>query len=372
MSTTSAPLPGASAPSEGLPVPVERHPDLPASTMEDRMIFLISTPRAGSTLLMRILNATDQIYSRPEPHLLTALAHLGYWQSVDKAPYDQLQSQQATRDFVRDLPQGEEDYYAACRLYTDHLYGRMLDSQGEGARYFLEKTPANALVLPFLEKLYPNARFIVLTRHPAAIFASYANSFFDGDFEAAVGFNPILSRYVPAMADFLRRRQVPTLHVSYEEVVSEPERTLARISQFLGIPYDAGALDYQRKDVAAGLGDPIAVSQHKRPVKTSIDKWAPELAADGKKFEVVAKQLAGVPPEDLETWGYPVDTLWEPLEAADPEAWKPKKRKWDRWALQRRALVLIRKDVHRRPHGALLKRIRFICDVLLRGEGAFE
>jgi hypothetical protein len=335
--------------------------------VEQRLVFLISTPRAGSTLLMRILNATSQIWSRPESHLIPPLAHLGFWETVEKAPFDQLQAQQATREFVRDLPGGEADYYAACRAYLDTLYGRMLETATGGERYFLEKTPANALVLPFLQKVYPNARYIVLTRHPAAIFSSYAQSFFDGDYEAAVRFNPVISRYVPAMARFLREKAAPTLQVSYEGVAAAPEEQLRKISEFLDIPFEPEALNYKRKAVAEGLGDPIGVAQHDRPVTTSIEKWASEFAASPVKYKVVATQLAGVAPEDLATWGYPVEGLWEPMRQANPTAWKEKKKQWDRWAAQRRILVWLRRDVNNRPLGRLLRKIRFFCDVLLRG-----
>ena len=341
-------------------------PDSPRD-VQDRLIFLISPPRSGSTLLMRILNATSAIYSGPEPHLLPPMAHLGYWDVVEKAPYDQLQAQQATREFVGRLPHGEEDYWAACRAYLDVLYGQMLKTAPGGERYFLDKTPANALVLPWLQKVYPRARYIVLTRHPAAVFASYANSFFDGDYEAAVRFNPVLTRYVPAMARFLRERPCPTLHVRYEDVAASPEDELRRISAFLDIPFEPEAVNYKRKEVAEGLGDPIGVAKHSRPVTDSVDKWAAELAADPRKYEVVAKQLAACDPIDLETWGHPTAGLWEVMKRADPLAFKPKQRQWDRYSLQRRALVLLRRDIQSRPHGRLIQKIRFFCDVLLRG-----
>ena len=273
--------------------------------MEKRLIFLISTPRSGSTLLMRMLNATSSIYSRPEPHLIPALAHLGYWETVDKAPYDQLQAQHAMRDVVRDISDGEASYYQACRNYSDHLYKKMLDLSIDNERYFLDKTPANALVLPFLAKLYPKAHYIVLTRHPAAIFASYSNSFFDGDYKAAIQFNPILSRYIPVMADFLRQNSCPVLHLSYESLTRNPEEKLKKISDFLDIPFEVDAVNYQRAEVAEGLGDPISVNKHERPVTSSIEKWATELAADRDKFAIVAKQIASVPPADLQAWGYP-------------------------------------------------------------------
>lgn|GEM_PF-179177 len=339
-----------------------------ALPVQNRLIFLIGPPRSGSTLLMRILNATSAIYSRPEPHLMTPLAHLGFYDNVDSASYDHLQAQQAVRAYVQDLPGGESDYLDAVRAYADVMYGRMLENAGD-ERYFLDKTPAYGLIVEFLAKLYPEAKFIVLTRHPAAIFASFANSFFDGDYEAAVKFNPLISRYVPKMAWFLREQPVKLLHVSYEDVASKPEETLQRISEYLEIPFEPDAVNYKRKEVAGeGLGDPIGVQQHNRPVTSSIHKWANELIEDEQKLRIIADQLATVSDEDLETWGYPRETLWAPLQEAKPKAvTKGKKRKWDNWASQRRILVWVRKDIEKSRVGKLLRKIRFICDVLLRG-----
>ena len=339
--------------------------------MEQNLVFLISTPRAGSTMLMRILNATSSIVSRPEPHLMPALAHLGFWETVEKAPYDQLQAQMAMRELVNVFPNQDADYYEACRAYCDSLYQKMFEvtkpSDSPDVQYFLDKTPANALVLPFLTKVYPNAKYIFLTRHPGAIFASYANSFFDGDYKAAVDFNPILSRYIPAMAKELSNPSVPLIHVSYEQLVSNSEETLKLLSEFLEVPFEPEALDYNRAKVADGLGDPLGVQKHDRPVTSSKDKWVLELAADKRKFEIVAKQLAGVTPEDLEMWGTPKETLWKALVEADPKLYKARKQEWTRYVLTRKLLIWLRRDIHNRPHGKLIRRIRFLCDVLLRG-----
>src|SRR2546426_9036749 len=95
-------------------------------SMESRLLFVIGPPRSGTTLLMRMLSSHSQIYSRAEPHLLTPLAHLGYYDTVDAAPFDHLQAAQAAREFVADLPAGEHDYLDACRAYCDVLYGCML------------------------------------------------------------------------------------------------------------------------------------------------------------------------------------------------------------------------------------------------------
>ena len=36
-------------------------------------------------------------------------------------------------------------------------------------------------LFPFIEKVYPQAAYVLLTRHPFAIFSSFAESFFDDD-----------------------------------------------------------------------------------------------------------------------------------------------------------------------------------------------
>ncbi|MDZ7379641.1 MAG: sulfotransferase [candidate division KSB1 bacterium] len=340
--------------------------------MQERLIFVVSPPRSGSTLLMRMLASHSQIYSRPEPHILPPLAHLGYFDTVDAAPFDHLQAAAAIREFVADLPRGEADYLDACRAYTDTLYGRMLATRGQGKRYFLDKTPANALVLPFLTRLYPAARYIALLRHPAAIFASYANSFFDGDYEAAHRFNPLLHRYVPAIARFLREGRVPTERVLYEVLVQQPQKELSRLCAFLGLPFEPEMIEYGRHEfIGRGLGDPITVQRQTRPVAESVDKWAEELAEDPRKFNFVRGLLEGIDDRDLETWGFPRASFFEAVERARrPGAVKPRKRPagWNWFLLQRKALRWARKFVHGVPGmEALVRRIRLVCDVVLRG-----
>ena len=190
--------------------------------MATPLAFLISPPRSGSTLLARMLGAHSQVHAPAEPHLLTPLAHLGYYARVDQADYDPIISEAALRELVAHLPGGETDYLVALRAYTDALYSRML--AGSGRALLLDKTPAYALILDFVARLYPDARYVVLTRHPLAVWSSYVDSFFDGDHVAAHKHNPLLERYVPAIARFLRAAPVPICAVRYEQLVVDPAR----------------------------------------------------------------------------------------------------------------------------------------------------
>jgi hypothetical protein len=338
--------------------------------VETKLLFVIGPPRSGSTLLMRMLSSHSAIYSRAEPHLLTPLAHLGFYDTVDAAPFDHLQAQQSVREFVADLPRGEEDYLDACRAYTDVLYGRMLEARGKGKPLFLDKTPANALVLPFIAKLYPRARYVVLTRHPAAIWSSYANSFFDGDYVAARTFNPILNRYVPAMARFLRDRPVPLVRVAYEDLVQRPEDEMRRVFVFLELPFEADTIEYGKHEhEAKGLGDPLGVKQHSRPVTDSVEKWAHELAADPAKLAMVRDMVGRIDDADLETWGFPRASFFAPVEAAANAGARPPAAPplFDRYRLQRKMLVTLRRNIHQNAFGRVVKQVRLVCDVLLRG-----
>jgi hypothetical protein len=234
----------------------------------------------------------------------------------------------------------------------------------------LDKTPEYATVLPFLCKVWPDAKYVVLTRHPAAVFASFANSFFDGDFEIAQAHDPIVQRYVPALAAFMRQSEVPFVHVRYEDFVLEPRALLQRIHDYVGVPYEPETLDYSKAaGTGNGLGDPIGVKRYKEPSTGSLDKWAEELAADPAKFDFMKSLIARVDPADLSLLGYPVDTLWQAVEARLDSGKRPAqaRRKLDRYTLERKAIVRGRALVQRsRALRKVVDTVRLTCDVLLR------
>jgi hypothetical protein len=319
--------------------------------MKPQMLFVIGAPRSGTTMLERMLSAHSMVQGGPEPHLLTPLAHLGVWAKVDKAPYDHILAAQAQKGFVAQLPRGEADYWDACRAYCDTLYGRYMEACGGGREICLDKTPAYALILPF---------------------SSFANSFFDGDYRAANEHNPLINRYVPALAAFLRQTDTPHVHVRYEELVKDPETHFQRICGYIGIPYEAEAIDYGKADgdgggKVKGLGDPIGVGKHTRPTTASVKKWVAELANDAEKRKIIERALAAVDPADLETIGYPPAKIWKPLEEAGDSVPAPKPPKLDRYRIERRLIVRLRSAARRSGlFRRLLEKGRLACDVLLR------
>lgn len=332
------------------------------------MLFVISSPRSGSTMLERMLESHSQILGGPEPHLLTPLAHLGVWDKVDKAPYDHVLAAESQKLFVNQLPGKEADYWRACRAYCDSLYGQLM--AGSDKRICLDKTPAYGLILPFMMKVFPDAKYVVLTRHPLATFSSYANSFFDGDYKAAQDYNPILNRYVPAIANFLRQGDIPNLHVRYEDLVAEPKAWMEKIYTYIGVPFEKQTIEYGGDGSpkrTKGLGDPIGVQQHARPSESSVNKWVSELSGDAQKLEHMRTVIGRLDPADLETMGYPADTLWKPLDETGGKPVKATGGGLSRYKLQRKVIVRLRSRAQKGGlFQKLLKKLRLVCDVLLR------
>src|SRR5262249_25618695 len=275
-------------------------------TMQDRLVFLIGAPRSGTTLLARMLSAHSAIYGRAEPHLITPVAHLGYFGKVQKAPYDANNVEQAIREIVDEIPRHEAGYLDALRAYTDAMYAQLMEVAPPGKRLFLDKTPAYALVLPFLARLYPAAKYVVLTRHPLAVLSSYVESFFDGDYRVALEHNPVLQRYVPELARMVRAPPVARVWVKYEELVREPEANARRICEYLDLPFEEQMIRYGESGEAfKGLGDPTGVARHTQPVTTSVSTWAAEMASNPDTLALVGRVIDELDPADPATLGYP-------------------------------------------------------------------
>lgn len=147
-----APAPGV-APAQ--PAPATRTRPAPRF---DRPVFIVSAPRAGSTALFETLAQTPQLWTvGGEAHWLVE----GLRQLVPGAPG--VDSNRLTASHFH--PGMEPPMLGA-------LIDRMRDPSGRAvqdqtALRFLEKTPKNALRIPFFDRLFPDARFIYLWRDPA-------------------------------------------------------------------------------------------------------------------------------------------------------------------------------------------------------------
>lgn len=140
----------------------ERFDRLPcASTLFDRPVFILSAPRAGSTLLYELLAQCDALWSLDDEmqRLIDGipalhLANRGYRSQV----LNETDADSRTAALLRSCLVTEIQSAAGTALLQQAPRRRPARIR------LLEKTPENALRIPFLKRIFPDARFIYLHR----------------------------------------------------------------------------------------------------------------------------------------------------------------------------------------------------------------
>ena len=236
-------VPAESIPAAKPPEPkVESFPDDPVlaharavgdARLLQRPVFILSSIRSGSTLLRVMLNTHSQIYA---PHEL----HLGAVRVELASKY--------SRAAMRELGLNKEGVQF---LLWDRLLQRELVRNNKSV--LVNKTPNDAFIWRKILRCWPDARFIYLLRHPAAITDSWQKARKEWPRDK-VGQD--VKRYMVAVQD--ARSQVEGLTVRYEDITRSPERELTRICEFVGVEYEPSMVDYaggEHGRFKPGLGD---------------------------------------------------------------------------------------------------------------------
>ncbi|MDR4508103.1 MAG: sulfotransferase [Candidatus Brocadiaceae bacterium] len=130
-----------------------------------RPIFIVSAPRSGSTLLFNCLSQCIDLWSTGEEnHEL--IEYIKGLHPADKGYVsNRLTAEDASAEIAQQLTQRfSQRLIDRCGRVYQELSANKQPSQIR----FLEKTPKNALRIPFLKALFPDAGFIYLYREPRA------------------------------------------------------------------------------------------------------------------------------------------------------------------------------------------------------------
>ena len=121
----------------------------------------------------------------------------------------------------------------------------------------VDKTPNNVFIADELRACWPDARFIFLLRHPAAIAESRRN-WFKGRpdaYDAEANFD-LIRRYCEALE--AARQNYDGITVRYEELTEDPDKVTHEICEFLGVEWEPSMLEYGKQEhgrYKSGLGD---------------------------------------------------------------------------------------------------------------------
>lgn len=136
-----------------------------------RPIFIVSSPRSGSTLLFETLAQAPGVYTvGGESHrLIESIA--GFSPAARGWHSNRLSAADASSEAVEKLARS--------------FYEQLRDRDGlvpEGSARMLEKTPKNALRVPFFHAAWPDATFVYLYRGARPTMASMIEAWRSGNF----------------------------------------------------------------------------------------------------------------------------------------------------------------------------------------------
>jgi protein-tyrosine sulfotransferase len=252
------------------------------------LIFLVSAPRAGSTLVAAMLGTHPGIESPPEPWIQLPLSTFDGMAGAVDAPFDH---PLAIKAIAEVWP--EQERLQAKRKFSEAFYNERLRLSGK--RILIDKTPRYFHILPQLELEWPEARFIWLTRNPLDIVASCRRSWGIG-IKEQMGI-PITPHSYDTTASFERMAEFFSspgprrIHVSYENLVAAPESDLKRLCAFIGVHYSHELIEYGSNRSLnesyrnSGFGDKSAMD-HKSPHAQSINRWKTDLSPVEVSFTI--------------------------------------------------------------------------------------
>ncbi|MCH8526416.1 MAG: sulfotransferase [Kiritimatiellae bacterium] len=296
------------------------------SVLTPPLIFILSQPRSGSSMLQRVLGSHSQCMTTSEPwvllHPIYALRPRGL-----KAKYSEATAYRGLMGFLSVFEDGEDEYYQALRQMWSTLYAKAAATAGKPI--FIDKTPRYYLIGKEINRLFPDALMIVLIRNPMAVLVSVLDTWVKEDW--ALLSNPPLKRDLFEGPGYLQSicEQVPgVMTVRYEDFVDQPEVDLQRICERMGIVFEPGMLRYGHYQKPAGeLGDPVGVDRETAPVQHRKEQWKARIGSSVVVAGVARGYLKELDEGLLLKWGYSPEEMWSAVAAG--ERWWSRRLPWD-------------------------------------------
>ena len=250
----------------------------PRKTSNQRIIFVVGSPRSGTTLMERVLNSHSKLFSMQEETGLISLRNIFSRDHFGLSHDENRQLFSESSDIV--------DFFTRA--------ARLLESRNEG-RTLIEKTPQHVLHIDFLTRYFPNARFVNVVRDGRDAYCSSRK-------HPNVRLNSptIYARYWKRCIDAgLSVKDLPIVHtVRYEDFTSDPQLHLEKVMAFLDMELETSQFEATQVQV-----DPrSSFERHQRlaqPItNATVGRWRDELTDEQvRDFQAVAG-------DELEICGY--------------------------------------------------------------------
>jgi len=246
-------------------------------------VFVVGLPRSGTTLVERILASHPLIESKGELNNFAEQLTVQCHQQMTTSDKDKM-------SLV--LSSLELDMEELGRAYMDSV--RRPDD--EDSLRFVDKMPSNYLYCGLIKAALPDAKVILLRRHPLdSCFAMYRMPFttaypFSYDLndlaDYFIAWDKLMKHWQGVLGDAL-------LIVHYESLVTSPKAVSRAIIEHVGEDWHPACLDFHQLDAPSATA---SATQVRQPIyQSSVGKWryfekqleplSSRLAATGINFE---------------------------------------------------------------------------------------
>ena len=202
------------------------------------VVFVIGSPRSGTTWLQRLLASHPLIETSQESNFF-----ISYAKPLLKSWNDDVSDDSGRGGIGLPCYLSELEFY---KLIRNLFYSAVVDKAIKtkvGARIFLEKTPSHALVVEEINRILPHARFIFIVRDPRDVVSSIvaASKSWGKDWAPTTTLHALAMwrrHVVKARQGLSKLPKNLYITIRYEDLLEDAAETLKTVFHFLGIVID--------------------------------------------------------------------------------------------------------------------------------------
>ncbi len=253
-------------------------------------VFILGMPRSGTTFTETVLSRHRDVLAAGELSGCRTAEILAMNWAAQNTPISN--AFESVRTIV---PQVEE---VAAQYLLDQVRGF---APGREFRRFTDKLPENVFRLGLISRMFPNARVVVIHRHPLDNCVSCLfQRFNDIQYSYTNTIETLATQYRAYQKVLAHWREVLPLRmheVVYEDMVADFETHVRRLVSFLDLEWDPACLDPAGSTRAVRTASAAQVREGVN--SRSVDKWK----RYGARIGPLVEALGGM--EQIEAWARP-------------------------------------------------------------------
>lgn len=196
-------------------------------------VFIVGPPRSGTTFLRKLINLHPDINILPETHFFSEIysernklfkpTYLNYINRIFKSK-GEINQYNSYKNILK-----SKNFNNSFEIYEMLL---SVHKKSKKVKVVGEKFPANFLYYDQIKKVFPNSKFVHISRDPKYSISSYIlRKDFPDDYTRMI-------YYVKKSQEFINKSPNDTFFLDYESLVNNPILELNKIFNFLNLNND--------------------------------------------------------------------------------------------------------------------------------------